>query len=335
MALMSGKVYSNTGAPSNVDGIDGDIYLRLDGMKTTYRKESGAWVAVGSTLGAIPEIISGVGAPSNALGVDEQYYRDTGNQNIYYKQGSMWNLVGNLAGASFGDALDQAGIGKNLGTAPNVINAGSLNSITTVGEYYYNTAVADTPSPYGLMKVWRENSIAIYQLVQASGYAGKLYNRYTTDGGATWGPWVSYASTDLATTTLAGIVEKATQAEMNAGTANVWPDVATVFNGLSQNLAQKGHLRLPQWMGGFLIQWELESSFTDPNTNRSVSFTFDTPFTSVLFACPTVVGSSSSTDVLCVYAGIYGLNNSGLSIRVDETQPVTQSCKTGYIAIGY
>ena len=41
MALMSGKVYSNTGAPSNADGVDGDIYLRLDGMKTTYRKESG------------------------------------------------------------------------------------------------------------------------------------------------------------------------------------------------------------------------------------------------------------------------------------------------------
>ena len=122
---------------------------------------------------------------------------------------------------------------------------------------------------------------------------------------------------------------------MNVGTNNVWPDAATIFNGISQNLAQKGHIRLPQWMGGFLLQWELESSFTDPNTNRSVSFTFDTPFASVLFACPTVVGSSSSTDVLGVYAGIYGLNNSGLSIRVDESVPATQSCKTGYIAIGY
>ena len=194
MALMSGKVYSNTGAPSNADGVDGDIYLRLDGMKTTYRKESGAWVAVGSTLGAIPEIINGVGAPSNALGVDEQYYRDTSNQNIYYKQGSMWNLVGNLAGATFAPLLDQAGIGKDLASSPNLINSGSLNAVTTVGEYYYTNNVTNTPSPYGLLKVWRENSIAIYQLVQASGYAGKLYNRYTTDGGATWGPWVEYAN---------------------------------------------------------------------------------------------------------------------------------------------
>jgi hypothetical protein len=194
MALMSGKVYSNTGAPSNADGVDGDIYLRLDGMKTTYRKESGAWVAVGSTLGAIPEFISGVGAPNNALGVDEQYYRDTNNQDIYYKQGGVWNLVGSLAAASLKAILDQAGIGKDLATAPNLINSGSLNAVTTVGEYYYNTAVADTPAPYGLMKVWREASNIIYQLVQASGNAGKLYNRYTTDGGATWGPWIEYAN---------------------------------------------------------------------------------------------------------------------------------------------
>jgi hypothetical protein len=65
MALMSGKVYSNTGAPNNADGVNGDIYMQLDGFKTTYRKEGGAWVAVGSTFGAIPEFVSGVGAPSN------------------------------------------------------------------------------------------------------------------------------------------------------------------------------------------------------------------------------------------------------------------------------
>lgn len=194
MALMSGKVYSNTGTPSNADGVDGDIYLRLDGMKTTYRKESGAWVAVGSTLGAIPEIISGVGAPSNALGADEQYYRDTSNQNIYYKQGSMWNIVGSLAAASLKAILDQSGIGRDLELLPNLIDGGSLNSITTVGEYYYINNVTDTPAPYGLMKVWRKNFIYIYQLVQSSGYNGKLYNRYTEDGGATWGPWVEYAN---------------------------------------------------------------------------------------------------------------------------------------------
>lgn len=277
MALMSGKVYSNTGAPSNADGVDGDIYLRLDGMKTTYRKESGAWVAVGSTLGAIPEIISGVGAPSNALGADEQYYRDTGSQNIYYKQGSTWNLVGNLKGASFGPILDQAGVGKDLATAPNLIPSGSLNAVTTVGEYYYINTVTDTPSPYGLMKVWRENSTGIYQLVQSAGSGGKLYNRYTTDGGVNWGPWIEYASTSLATTNLAGLVEKATQAELNSGAANVWPDAATIVNGLQLSTSATGYIKLPEFLSGLTIQWGYNSNITDIMVDINFPIPFSTP----------------------------------------------------------
>lgn len=192
MALMSGKVYSNTGAPNNADGVDGDIYMQLDGFKTTYRKESGAWVAVGSTLGAIPEIISGVGAPSNLLGADEQYYRNTENQDIYYKQGSTWNLVGNLQGVAFVPVLNQAGIGKDLATSPNLLNSGSLNDVITPGEYFYTTGVTDTPSTYGLMKVWRENSTYIYQLVQTSD--NRLFHRYTGTGGTTWTTWKTYAN---------------------------------------------------------------------------------------------------------------------------------------------
>lgn len=192
MSLMSGKIYSNTGAPSNADGVDGDIYLRLDDMKTTYRKESGAWVAVGSTLGAIPEIISGVGAPSNALGADGQYYRDTSNQNIYYKQGSMWNLVGNLKGASFEAALDQAGIGKDLASYPNLINSGSLNAVVVEGQYAYTEDVTDTPTPNGL--VWVKQTYArtyVWQFVEGSN--NTLYHRISGDNGATWGSWVEYA----------------------------------------------------------------------------------------------------------------------------------------------
>jgi len=183
MALMSGKVYSNTGAPSNADGVNGDIYMQLDGFKTTYRKEGGSWVAVGSTLGAIPEFISGVGVPSNVLGEDGQYYRNSANQDMYYKQGGLWANVGNLAG-----------IGKDLATPPNFINSGSLNTVIEPGEYFYTNTVTNTPAPYGLMKVWRENATYIYQLVQAAGSGGRLFNRYSGDGGATWGSWVEYAN---------------------------------------------------------------------------------------------------------------------------------------------
>ena len=261
MALMSGKVYSNTGAPSNADGVDGDIYMRLDGMKTTYRKESGAWVAVGSTLGAIPEFISGVGAPSNSLGADEQYYREVGNQNIYYKQGGVWNLVGNLTGATFSGRLDLAGIGKDLATLPNLIDSGSLNSVFTVGEYYYTTNVSDTPYAYGLLKVWREDEDHIYHIVQASN--NTLHHRYTGNGGTTWTAWKTYATTNLATTTTFGLVEKATQAELNNGVANVWPDAETILSGLALSAASPGYFKLPEFLGGLLIQWGYNSNTTD------------------------------------------------------------------------
>lgn len=60
------------------------------------------------------------------------------------------------------------------------------------------------------------------------------------------------AKTSLATITQAGIVEKATQAEMNAGAANVWPDAATIFNGF----AQAGDaFTLPIFMGGWRVHW--------------------------------------------------------------------------------
>ena len=188
MSLMSGKVYSNTGAPNNADGVDGDIYMQLDGFKTTYRKESGAWVAIGSSLGAIPEIISGSGAPSGLLGADEQYYRDSDTQDIYYRSGGTWSSIGNLQGASFLPLLLIQGVGKDLGTSPNLINSGSLNSYIAAGEYYFTNNVANRPFDYGLMKVWRESPVYVYQIVQGSGGQG-LATRYSSDGGSTWTAW--------------------------------------------------------------------------------------------------------------------------------------------------
>ena len=345
MALMSGKVYSNTGAPSNADGVNGDIYMQLDGFKTTYRKELGSWVAVGSTLGAIPEFVSGVGAPSNSLGTDGQYYRETSSQDIYYKQAGVWALVGNLLGASFGPILEQAGIGKDLKASPNLINSGSLNTVIKPGEYHYTNAVTDTPAPYGLLKVWREDAIYIYQLVQTAGNGGRLYTRYSGDGGATWGSWVGYASTDLATTSLAGLVEKATQAELNTGVANVWPDAATIRNGLGFSATPDGYIKLPEFMGGFIIQWgqELVSHDIDGgNSNdESLSFSFLFGFPNAcLIAVPTIISNEQTAASALIAlqdcaAQIHGITQHGLKVLVQEWTATAQDLRVGYIAIGY
>ena len=90
------------------------------------------------------------------------------------------------------------------------------------------------------------------------------------------------AKTGLATDTIAGIVEKATQQEMNAGTANVWPDAATIFSNFASSLGTTGYIRLPAWMGGLTIQWGYNSDLVI--TEKVI--TFPTPFAA---ACYSVV----------------------------------------------
>ena len=198
MALMSGKVYSNTGAPNNADGVNGDIYMQLDGFKTTYRKEGGSWVAVGSTLGAIPEFVSGVGVPSNSLGTDGQYYRNTANQDIYYKQGATWNIIGNLDNSSISAKLSQAGIGKYLGTAPNVVTTGSMNDLVIAGEYYVTGSVTDMPPNVGAgyAKVWGLNSGNVAQIMQRTLGSSVFEIHFRQSSSGTFGAWRSLADSE-------------------------------------------------------------------------------------------------------------------------------------------
>lgn len=219
MALMSGKVYSNTGAPNNADGVNGDIYMQLDGFKTTYRKESGSWVAVGSTLGAIPEFVSGVGAPSNSLGTDGQYYRNTANQDIYYKQGATWNIIGNLDSSSVSAKLAQAGIGKYLGTAPNVVTTGSMNDLVMAGEYYVTGSVTNMPPNVGAgyVKVWGLDSSNVAQIMQRTLGSSVFEIHFRKSSGGTFGAWITTPYPSLATDSVVGISREATAAEVLAG----------------------------------------------------------------------------------------------------------------------
>ena len=74
------------------------------------------------------------------------------------------------------------------------------------------------------------------------------------------------AKTSVATDTQAGIVEKATQAEMNTGTADKFPSALEIFGGLSKSTGANGYLVLPVWMGNVAIQWGVNNSNTNPLT---------------------------------------------------------------------
>jgi phage-related tail fiber protein len=95
-----------------------------------------------------------------------------------------------LAGYGITDAVTaeqgrMAGMGADLGATNGIV--GDLNALNAPGEYYYRSAAnANSPSAFGLLKVWRESGAIVYQLVHSSN--SDLYMRYR-DWNGTWRPW--------------------------------------------------------------------------------------------------------------------------------------------------
>jgi len=193
MTLMSGKVYSDAGTPSNAVGDQGDILMQLDGLKTTYRKEGGAWTPIGNQLGTIPEFLKGVGVPPNVLGQDNQYYREVNTDAIYEKQAGVWTNIGSWTSLEIQQLLLSNGIGADLATTNHVSNIDTFIEAGAEG-YFDNTTTGTKPSTYGLVKTWRESSTHIYQKAETSD--GKWATRKSSNGGASWPAWRIMANED-------------------------------------------------------------------------------------------------------------------------------------------
>lgn len=67
-----------------------------------------------------------------------------------------------------------------------------LDWALTPGEYYYTPNTISRPSPYGLVKVWRETNDIVYQQAQSAA-DNFLYTRYRASNG-TWTPWLKMAA---------------------------------------------------------------------------------------------------------------------------------------------
>ena len=266
MTLMSGKVYSDAGTPSNAVGDQGDIFMQLDGLKTTYRKEGGAWTPIGNQLGTIPEFLKGVGVPPNVLGQDNQYYREVNTDAIYEKQAGVWTNIGSWTSLAVQQLLQSNGIGADLAVTNHVSN---INTFIEAGaEGFYDNATTGTkPSTYGLVKVWREQNQHIYQKAQTSD--NKWATRYSNNGSSNWGAWRVTANEDGDATrkfkALTGVAADDV-AVVGQLPATVRFPLQTYYN-----FTNDGYQQLPS---GFLIQWGRSST----GGNYSVSFPveFDT-----------------------------------------------------------
>lgn len=133
----AGSVLRNgNGVPSDSIGVNGDYYLNdLNG--DVYVRESGTYAVVANFAGpagatgstgptgpqGIPAVWrTGTGVPSNALGVNGDYYLDDDTGDVYTKSGGVYLLVANIIGP----------VGPTGPTGP----MGIIEEAPTDGAYY-------------------------------------------------------------------------------------------------------------------------------------------------------------------------------------------------------
>lgn len=106
MSLTPGSFYSGAGAPSNLDGANGDHY-RNTVTQDLWFKQSGIWNIVGNIDLSTPDgvgtyILHGAGTPFNPNGSNGDYYRNTSNEDLWFKQSGIWHLLGTLNASAAG-----------------------------------------------------------------------------------------------------------------------------------------------------------------------------------------------------------------------------------------
>ncbi|MBV6506203.1 MAG: hypothetical protein ILNGONEN_01775 [Syntrophorhabdaceae bacterium] len=137
------------------------------------------------------------------------------------------------------------------------------------------------------------------------------------------------AKTGLATTTATGIVEKATQAEMNAGTADKFPSAAEIFSGFTNS---SDGFKLPEFLGG----WEIKTgTSTQSFGDTDVTITFTPAFASVCAFTIGIILNSSSSDTEDIWVQIQSKNASSVTFKIQGSVTITPESRTiQWFAIG-
>jgi len=139
------------------------------------------------------------------------------------------------------------------------------------------------------------------------------------------------AKTGIATDTVAGIIEKATQAEMNAGTANVWPDAATIFNGFSLT---SNTLVLPAFMGSKTLKWGQVVLPDNTGIDDLLTVTFPQPFPDSLDVVLITTGNTLGFGRNRFIVNLASQNTAGFTAWYTELENVVQAGFINWFAIG-
>ena len=97
-----------------------------------------------------------------------------------------------------------------------------------------------------------------------------------------------------ATESTAGVVERLTQAEVDAGTDTTrYPSIAKLLGGFAVSKAANGYIRLPTWLGGVTLQWGLTATIGFDATS---TITFPLAFTTACRSVQTTMAHTATSD---------------------------------------
>ena len=151
MALTTGNFLTNSGTPLVGNGSNGDHYRNTDNEDLWF-KQLGVWTLVGNLnddaadgVGTI--WLSGAGTPLTGNGDNGNYYRNSDNQDLWYKVGGFWTLIGTLVpGLAEGAMVVRTGAGV------------PANGLGYDGEHYRNTVNQDiyfkTAGTWAVIGTW-------------------------------------------------------------------------------------------------------------------------------------------------------------------------------------
>lgn len=103
------NILHGSGAPLNANGNNGDYYRNTSNQDFWF-KATGIWSLIGNLNLSTPDgvgtvIFAAAGVPLNANGANGNYYRDTNNNNLWYRENGIWHLLGSLQVT--GDSLEE------------------------------------------------------------------------------------------------------------------------------------------------------------------------------------------------------------------------------------
>ncbi len=219
------------------------------------------------------------------------------------------------------------------------VNKGQLdNKAALAGSSTQQFSVADGTSA--------NHAVSKGQLDNKAALAGSSTQQFSVADGTSANHAVSKGQLDavasasptlptLATETVLGLVEKATQIEMNSGAANVWPDAQTIVNAfvLSTHTNQMS-LKLPN---GFVLKMGLVIYGELPATVVTTAAVFNTPFVNdCLFAMATPYNPEPTNQIVFLTT-MHAWTATDITIKMVEMVGSGDQVQAGYVwlAVGY